>query len=198
MLSPRGSPTYSLTVSVSLRPQQRFTVVVCLLSSLPHLKYGICSFFDDLHGRLDLELVPKLFYFSTVQRVSAFVVLLPPSTTDVACARLVHTDETWRFRTMSRFSIVSFPPRPMRLVTKWMISALSLLVFLEELPRFLLLLGFPCSLAYLPFVVGPFLLLVGLLPTTAVAALKPQPLGITASQPLLLSMVPYCRPLASH
>ena len=51
------------------------------------------SFFGDLHGRLDLEVVPKLFYFSTVRRVFAFVVLLPPSTADVVCPRFVHTDE---------------------------------------------------------------------------------------------------------
>ena len=76
-------------------------------------------FSSDLHGRLDLELLPKLFYFSTVRRLFAFVVLLPPSTADVACPRFVHTDEPWRFRTMSRFSIVSFPPRFMRLVTTW-------------------------------------------------------------------------------
>ena len=50
-------------------------------------------FFSDLHGRLDLELVPKLFYFPTVRRVFAFVVLLPPSTADIACPRFVHTDE---------------------------------------------------------------------------------------------------------
>ena len=67
------------------------------MSSLPHSKYGICSFFGDLHGRLDLELVPKLFYFSTERRVFAVVVLLPPSTAYVAYPRFVHTDETWRF-----------------------------------------------------------------------------------------------------
>ena len=172
MLSPCGSPKYSPTVSVSLRPQQRFNVVVCLLSSLPHSKYDICSFFGDIHGRLDLKLVPKLFYFCTVRRVFAFVVLLPPSTADVACPSFVHTDETWRFRTMSRFSIVSFPPRLMRLVTTWMLPALFRFVFPEVLPPFLLLLlDFPCPLAYFPFVVGPFLLLGALVPTTDVAAL---------------------------
>ena len=127
--------------------------------------------FGDLHGRLDLELVPKLFYFSTVRRVFAFVVLLPPSTADVACPRFVHTDETWRFRTMSRFSIVSFPPRLMRLVATWMLSALFLFVFREALPHFLLLLDSTCPLAYFIFVVGPFLILGVLLPTTDVAAL---------------------------
>ena len=71
----------------------------------------------DLYGRLDLELVPKLFYFSTVRRVFALAVLLSPTTADVACPRSVHTDDPWRFRTMSRFSIVSFPPRLMRLAT---------------------------------------------------------------------------------
>ena len=101
----------------------------------------------------------------------ALVVLLPPSTADVACPRFVHTDETWRFRTMSRFSIVSFPPRFMRLVTTWMLSALFRFVFREALPPFLLLLDFPCPLAYFPSVVGPFLLLGVLLSTTDVAAL---------------------------
>ena len=87
----------------------------------------------------------------------------------------------------------------MRLVTKCMLPALSLFVFPEALPPLLLLLlGFPCLLAYFPFVVGHFLLLGVLLPTTDVAALEPQPLGITAFQLLLLSMAPYCRPLASH
>ena len=128
-------------------------------------------FFSDLHERLDLELLPKLFYFSTVRRVFAFVVLLPPSTADVACPRFVHTDEPWRFRTMSRFSIVSFPPRPMRLVTRWMLSALFRFIFREALPPFLLLLDFPCPLAYFPFVVGHFFLLGVLFPTTDVAAL---------------------------
>ena len=45
-----------------MRPQQRFNVVVHLLFSLVHSKYGICSFVGDLHGRLDLELVPTLFF----------------------------------------------------------------------------------------------------------------------------------------
>ena len=172
MLSPCGPPKYSLTVSVSLRPQQRLNLVLCLLSSLPHSKYGTCSFLGDLYVRLDPELAPKLFHFSTVRRVFAFVVLLPPSTAYVACPRFVHTDETWRFRTMSRFSIVSCPPRPMRLVTTWMLSALFRFVFREALPPpFLLLLDFPRPLAYFSFVVGYFLLLGILLPTTDVTAL---------------------------
>ena len=132
---------------------------------------ALVLFFGDLHGRLDLELVPKLFYFSTVRRVFTFVVLLPPSAADVACPRFVHTDETWRFRTMSRFSIVSFPPRLMRLVTTWMLSALFPFVFREALPPFLLLLESPCPLTYFPFNVGPLLILGVLLPTTDVAAL---------------------------
>ena len=129
------------------------------------------DFISDLHGRLDIELLPKLFYFPTVRRVTAFVVLLPPSTADVACPRFVHTDEPWRFRTMSRSSIVSFPPRSMRLVTTWMLSALFRFVFREALPPFLLLLDIPCPLAYFTFVVGPFFLLGVLLPTTDVVAL---------------------------
>ena len=60
----------------------------------------------------------------------------------------------------------------MRLVTKWMLPALFLFVFPEALPPLLLLLlDFPCPLAYFPFAVGPFLLLGVLLPTTDVAAL---------------------------
>ena len=74
-------------------------------------------FFSDRHGRLDLELVPKLLYFSTERRVFAFVVLLPPSTADVACPRFVHIDEPWRFRTILWFSTVSISPRRMRLAT---------------------------------------------------------------------------------
>ena len=58
IVSPRGSPKYPLKVRLSLRLRKRFTVVVCLLSYLPHSKYGICLFFGDLHRRLDLELVP--------------------------------------------------------------------------------------------------------------------------------------------
>ena len=58
--------------------------------------------------------------------------------------------------------------------------------------------GFSLPLTYFPFVVGPLLLFGVLLPTTVVAALEPQPLGITAFQLLLLSMVPYRRPLVSH
>ena len=60
----------------------------------------------------------------------------------------------------------------MRLVTTWMLSALFRFVFREALPPFLLL-DFPCPLAYFPFVVGPFLLLGVLLPTTEDAALWP-------------------------
>ena len=131
MLSPRGSPKYPLKVRLSLRLQKIFNVVACLLSSLAHSKHGICLFFGDFHGRLELEFVPKLFYFSTVRRVIAFVVSLPTSTADVACPRFVHTDETWRFRTMSRFFITLFPPRPLRLVTKWMLPAIYLFVFPE-------------------------------------------------------------------
>ena len=134
--------------------------------------YFICSIFGDLHGRLYLEHVPKLLYFSTVRRAIAFVVSLPPSTAHVACPRFVHTDETWRFRTMSGVSIVSFPPRPMRLVTNCMLPAFFFLfVRREALPPFSSLLDFPCPLAYFPFVVGPFLILGVLLPTTDVAAL---------------------------
>ena len=127
--------------------------------------------FGDLHGRLDLELVPKLFYFSIVRRVFALVVFLSPSTADVACPRFVHTEETWGFRTMSRFSIVSFPPRLMRLVTTWMLSVLFLFVFREALPPFLLLLDSSCPLACFIFVVGPFFILGVLLPMTDVAVL---------------------------
>ena len=53
----------------------------------------ICSFFGDCHGRLELELVPKLFCFFAVRRVFVYVVLLPPSTAGVACPRFAHTDE---------------------------------------------------------------------------------------------------------
>ena len=42
---------------------------------------------------LILNLWPKLFYFPTVRRMFVFVVLLPPSTADVACPLCVHTDE---------------------------------------------------------------------------------------------------------
>ena len=67
-----------------------------------------------------------------------------------------------------------------------MLPALFLFVFREALPPFLLLLdfpcplayfpfvvfvGLPCRLAYFPFVVGLVLLLGVLLPTTDVAAL---------------------------
>ena len=52
-----------------------------------------------------------------------------------------------------------------------MLPALFLFVFRVALPRFLVLLDFPCPLAYFPFVVGYFLLLGVLLPTTDVAAL---------------------------
>ena len=98
--------------------------------------------------------MPKLFYFSTVRRVFAFVVLLPPPTADVACPRFVDTDETWRFRTMSRFSIVLFSPRPMRLVTKWMLPALSLFVFPRHDVPFLVVVGFSLSVGVLPFCYG--------------------------------------------
>ena len=79
-----------------MKKEKKKRVVVCLLlSSLAHSNHGICSFFGDLHGRLDLELVPKLFQFSTVRRVFPFVVLLLTSTADVACPRFVHADETY-------------------------------------------------------------------------------------------------------
>ena len=171
-LLPRGSPKYSLTVSVSLRPQQRFNVVVCLLSYRPHSKYGICSFFGDLHGRLDLELVPKLFYFSTVQRVFAFVVLLPPSTADVACPRFVHTGEPWRFRTMSWF-----PSSRLHLALRdWRQHRCFPRYFSSFCARHYLISccccwTSPCPLAYFPFVVGPFFHLGVRLPTTDVATL---------------------------
>ena len=112
-----------------MRLQKRFYLVVYLLSSLPHSKWSVCSFFGDLHGRLDLELEPKLFYCSTVWRVFVFLVLLPPSTADVACPRFVHTDESWRSRAMLGYSIFSFLPRPMRLVTSYMLPTLFLFVF---------------------------------------------------------------------
>ena len=114
-------------------------------------------FFDYPHGRLDLELVPKLLYFSTVPRVFALVVLLPPSTADVVCPLVVNTDEPWRFRTMSNFSVVSFPPRLMRLVTTWMLSALFRFVFCEELPLFFVGVEFSSSLGVLPFSCGAVL-----------------------------------------
>ena len=158
MLSPRGSPKNSLTVSVSLRPQQRFNIVVCLLSYLPHSKYGVCPFFGDLHGRIDLELVPKLLYFSTVRRVFAFVVLLPLSTADVACPRFVHSNEPWRFRTISWFSIVSISPalcdwRQHRCFPRYFSSFLARLscccwTVLAHWHTFLLLLDLSCFLAY--------------------------------------------------
>ena len=85
--------------------------------------------------------MPKVF-FSRVRLVFTFVVLLSPSTADVVCPRFVHTDGPWRFRAMSRFSIVSFPPRLMRWVTTWMYSVLYPFVYREALPSFLLLLDF--------------------------------------------------------
>ena len=96
---------YSLSI---IEAPTTFIFCSSLLSFLAHSKHGIFSFFGDFHGGLDLELVPKLFNFSTVRRVFDFVVLLPPSTAVVACPRFVHTAEPWRFRIMSKFSIVSF------------------------------------------------------------------------------------------
>ena len=54
--------------------------VVCLLSSLPHSKDGIYSFFGDIHSRLDLDLVPQLFYFLQYECSSLWFCfrLLPP------------------------------------------------------------------------------------------------------------------------
>ena len=127
-----------------MRLQKRVSVVVCLLSPLPHSKYGICSFSGDLQGRLDLELVRKLFYFSTWPRVFAFVIWLPPSTADVACPRFVHINEPRRFRNISWFSILSISPRLMRRATTWNLPAVFIFVFREALPPYLWLLDSPC------------------------------------------------------
>ena len=100
--------------------------------------------------------------------------------------------------TVLKFSIVPFPPRSMRLVTIWMLSVLFASFVARNCFYFLLVLDCPCPLAYFPFVLGPYLLLVVMFPTTNVAALYPNPLSITAFQLFPPPMVPYCRPLASH
>ena len=81
---------------------KRFNVVVRLLSSLPHSRHGICSFFGGNHGgfRFELELASQLYIFSTARRAFVLVVLLPPSTAAAACPRFAHTDEPWCFLTM--------------------------------------------------------------------------------------------------
>ena len=73
--------------------------------------------------------MPTSFYFSTARRVFGFGVSLPPSTAGVACPRFVHADDPWCFRTMLWSSIVSFPPRPMRLVATYMLPAIVSLRF---------------------------------------------------------------------
>ena len=127
-------------------------------------------FFSDLHGRLDLELVPELLYFSTVRRVFASVVLLPPSTADVACPRFVrtmafpnHVEVFYRLDFISPYAIGD------NIDASRVIS----LRFSRGITSFFCCCCWtsPCPLAYVPFVVGPFFLLGALLPTTDVAAL---------------------------
>ena len=107
-------PPSRLTLVEAPKPFERSSTAAVFFAAF---KVGISSLFGDVHGHLGLEDVPKVFYRCMERRVFVFVVLLPSSTADVACRRFVYTDEQWRFRTMSRFSIVSFSSRPMRLVT---------------------------------------------------------------------------------
>ena len=117
-------------------------------------------FFSDLHGRLDLELVPKLFYFSTVRRAFAFVVLLPPSTADVACPRFVrtmafpnHIVVFHRLDFTSPYAIDDnidrcFPLYLSSFLARHYLLSCCCWIFLAPWHTFLLLLDFSCFLAY--------------------------------------------------
>ena len=151
---------------------KRFNVVCLFLSSLPHSKYDIGSFFGDVHGRLGLEFVPKLFYFSIVRRVFVFVVLLPLSTANVACPRFVHTDEPWRFRTMLTFYFCLVPTSPYALGDNMDVSRVVSLRCSRGMTSFFVVVGLSLPLGVLPFYcVEDFLLLGVLLPTTNFTAL---------------------------
>ena len=119
--------------------------------------HGICSFSRGLHGRLDLELVPKLCLFATVRRAFAIVDILPPSTADVAGPRFVLANEPWRIRPMSWFSIVSISPRLMRVATTWMLPTLFSLRFSRGITSFLVVVGLALPLGILIFCCGAFL-----------------------------------------